>query len=553
MEQSQNAEQHRASDYVDVSKALQTTFNTRAATYGPNLYKLPSKGLSNRFVDAFAEVDRKTNDCKTCRAFLRRYGHVAFIDEAGFVIPALWDSTAAPEGFEASFAVLEETLTRVSPQQEFFTNETTWGKFESGGFNHLCVQPSPAAPMFDNARRNDHTKLFRLLEKAVAEFPREVATRALQIINTDAIKKPGDFKSPMAWFVGFHGRLAKADGHPGRIRNLVMRELATMEAPVWARIANTILGKVLMADIKAGLHIDQITGRFNKRAAEGVYGVQTAAPTQGNVEVARKIFDELALDEKVLERRLARLDEIQYIWQPPVVTAEPVAVATPSKPLFGDIKTKDSQPAAPVVDQSILRAGPYSWDRFAAEILPHAKSIEIELGRGPELFLYYTAPVHDTEQRIFRYDRAEQRNPFCWSMPIHMANGAARAVKTVDDYGLRPGLQKAYGIAELPTTWYERDAQAMADFGLVVLLADAQCGPTSAAAGLGLHSTLLRSDLREARRTIEAANTAGMLQAEDGTTGLAVGIRIVGQAGHGYTLVVTDDVGRTAYVIDRLR
>lgn len=551
-QQAKDSTMSDGTSYAAAAQVLQQTFNSNMAAYGPHLFSTGKKGLSSRFVTAFGENHQQHN-CDCCRTFVRRYGHTAFIDDAGFIIPALWAPDEAPEGFGPAFADLERTVRRGSVLGEFFTDRIEWGVGESGGFNHLHIQTSPVSAFLELKGVNDNNTYFKLLQKAVEEFPIEIAKRAANILRSDVIKKPRDFFAQADWFLGFHGRLQRADGDAGRIRNLIFKEVAQLEIKSYARIANTVIGN-LMQDIKDGLHIDQITGRFNKLTAEGKYRVTTAAPTEGNVAVARKAFAELGLDERVLERRVATAAELKYLWRPAGAAAAE-AKETSAK-LFGDVVTKEKKaPTQSLSLDGVVEGGRITWDRFQAEILPRATDLAVRVASGNQLFAVYSAPVHEDAGRLYYYDSDEQRNGYSWFMPSREHRGQHVASKSAADFGLPTGLVRAVGISELPTTWYSRDPRNMEDFGLVVVLEGAEWGPSMNVNGRAIITSLLRPELREVRRVIEGTNETGKLAVPNDGRDIAVGLRLDAymSAKVDLYLVVTDDLGRTSYIIDRLR
>lgn len=549
-QQAKDSTMSDGTSYAAAAQVLQQTFNSNMAAYGPHLFSTGKKGLSSRFVTAFGENHQQHN-CDCCRTFVRRYGHTVFIDDSGFIVPALWAPLEAPEGFGPAFADLERAIRRGSVQREFFTDVTEWGVAEAGGFNHLHIQTSTTSAFLDLNRVFDNNKYFDLLKKAIETFPIDIARRAANILRSDVIKKPRDFFAQADWFLGFHGRLARADGDAGRIRNLIFKEVAQLEIKSYARIANTVIGN-LMQDIKDGLHIDQITGRFNAQTAEGKYQVTTAAPTKGNVQVARKTFGELGLDERVLERRVATAAELTYVWKP-AAAAEPEPAAAR---LFSNVATKGKKaPALSLSLDGVIDGGRITWERFQTEVLPRATDLAVRVGTGTQLFAVYTAPVHPDAGRLYYYDSEDHPNGYSWFMPSRQHGNSLVASKTAADFGLATGLVRAVGISELPTTWHERGQRNLEDFGLVVVLEDAVWGSSMRVKGRAIITSLLRNELREVRRVIEGSNETGELDVPNDGRNVAVGLRLDSYWASNVDLymVVTDDLGRTSYIVDRLR
>lgn len=148
----------------------------------------------------------------------------------------------------------------------------------------------------------------------------------------------------------------------GNIRaNLVWRAVATAPAG-FCHVRSSMIG-TLLDDVKAGLPFDQIARRWKDKTHPLQYQRPTAL-SDGNVEQANKIVEQLG-SQGSLARRFARLEDVLcWTWQPP---APPEGKGGPVKP-FDVLKTKQLPAALE------LPAKRLTWEKFrpllAAAICP---------------------------------------------------------------------------------------------------------------------------------------------------------------------------------------
>lgn len=530
-------------DYADVQATVRETFATRMATYGPHLFATKSEGLSTRYVAAFPQADQQHHDCNACREFIRRFGHAVFITDTGHTVPALWDVSVTPDHYAPSIKALEDAVGRQGVKHQFFTSHNVWGTEEAGGWLHLAVTPSLSCTSLvpeDQIGVNHGLagELFDLLMKAVDAYPLVVAKEAVNHLRSDATNKTRDFAAQAEWFANFLIRLERAEGNVGRIRNLVRREVAACEPQSYVRIANTVIGE-MMDDIKAGLHIDQIIGRFNASTRVNTYQKTTAPVTENQVDVARKAFANLGLGTRDLKRRLATLEEITYTWRPTVAAAPMVEEDV----LFGGVSKKIAKASA--IPTNVADGGKITWARFVAEKLPKAEKVLVHVGQGGLPLTFYTTAVEDDAQPLFFYDYPEKRNPFCWFIGLDPESG--RPTVQAPQVGVPYGFQEVYGIAGLPVGWTGGERGQQYD-GVVLMLANSTFD--SCNMGLAIHTMLLRDELRVARRVIEDNNKHGRME-QLGQTGNAIGLRI-DTKGMTTQIMVQDAFGATRYHVDRM-
>jgi hypothetical protein len=524
------------SDFDLLAHNVRQTFAARMGAYGPHLFATKSDGLSTTYVTGFPVDEQQHHNCNCCRDFIRRFGHAVFIDTDGSTIPALWDHTQAPEEYRAAIKALEDRVSKQGVREQFFTSESLWGRYETNGWAHFAVEPTAGttavvSELNIGGERHAANTGFDLVLKAIETFSLDVIKQAVHILSTeDRLNKPRDFTAQITWFYNAAKRIASAGDNVGKRRNLVRREVATLEASAWVHIANTVIGN-LMEDIRDGLHIDSIVARFNKQTKSTVYQRTVAPPTEGNVEVARKIFAQLGLDESDLARRIAHLEELRPFWTPP---AQPLVDDNKPKKLFEGLATKE---AIDPVRQQVTQGGLITWHSFRESILPGALKVEAYIGHEAIPAVFFTNSVKPDAGRIFFYDQPEDRNTMAWYM--HSTPVYARKIGLIDGTWVDVPC-----FSMLPVDWTGGN-RIPGLGGAVMLLSGAReiSGP-----GCCLFPQILRDDLREAQRVVEQFGNKTPMITEGGD---AIGIR-VNSPGAQTHVRVTTEFGTTQYQITNL-
>lgn len=508
---------------------VQNTFNERMEKYGPALFETKSKGLSTVYRKAFPEEAQQHHNCSSCRTFFERFGHMVFVTPEGELVSALWDSSIAPEEYKASVEALEKLVLRSGISARFYTEHDTWGTGLTSGWSHYLIKPvmgSVVLPHQVASKVGESRTSFELLEKAVKAFTVQVASAAVNQVQA-AGKGLERWLPQLEWFHGF--RKSLEDKSISQVRNLVYRESATVH-PSFAAIANNVEGELLLGGIADGRLPEAALRTFVMKVDPEFYRQKSAAPTEGNVAVAQKIFAELGLGAADMDRRLASLDEIRYTWNPPAVAEEPVKEV----PLFGDLVTKQAA-AVPQVSQKPADGGKITWEKFKEKVLPTALEIHSYAGTVDK-YIYFSAPKNPDAGRLFWYDKEEERNPIAW----HTTNEPQPAT----EMGLVRGqLLKIVGIAIPPACWTggERSNKYMLDVLMVEGLRDPREDGS-----LALFAELLRPELTEAERVIQAYSLKGNM--DTSTPNQAVGLDTATPR----RLQVRTEFGLTDYVIDRL-
>lgn len=522
------------------------TFKENFASYGPHLYSTKGKGLSTIYRKAFPEDQQKHNTCTSCRLFFERFGHLVFITPEGKTVPALWDANAVPEEYRASIKAVEQQVRREGVSGYFWTEHNQWGEELTDGhqdgnpvkWSHyflpedLVRQVCLPENVADNTAR--YTENFDLLEKAIKRYPLQAISAAV-VISESCGQLANDHTELLKWF---HGVVKAKDdlGLQGTLlRNYIWRAVATGMAinPTFPRVGNNVVANMLLEPILKGNSTTRAKAMFMEKIDPVNYRKQTAAPSEGNVERARKVFEELGLDEGDLGRRLARIPEVtdRFTWSP-----TPLEVKEPEKKLFGNLTTKQDQ-AQPKIAEHIAPAVTMTWAVFCQKVLPTARTMQARPAIQHGNFFCVTAPTKEDAGRLFFYDHEDNRNRFCWFTSTELVD--------MRQYNMVPNkLYDVVGVLPIPATW-TGGASAEKYAGDILVIEGLK---ETNNRKLCLFNELLRHELKEVERVISAYSDGGTLEVD--VERPVIGLRPA--AGAPFIIRVETEFGKADYLIDRV-
>jgi len=521
------------------------TFKENFASFGPHLYSTRGKGLSTVYRQAFPEELQKHNKCTSCRLFFERFGHLVFITPEGRTVPAFWDSNAVPEEYRASTKAVETFVRRQGVAGYFWTEHASWGEELTDGqqngeavkWSHyflpkdLVRQVCSESNVAENIGR--YAENFTLLENAIKNYPLKAIAAAV-VISESCGQIALKHTELLKWF---HG-VVKAKDDLGLkdtlLRNYIWRAVAEGMAinPTFPRVGTNVVASMLLDPIVNGRSTEMAKRAFIKQIDPVNYRQQTAAPSEGNVERARQIFEELGLGEEDLLRRLAKIDEVanRFTWSP-----NPIEVKQPEKKLFGSLTTKQEE-AKPQIKEHIAPAVTMTWEKFCEKVLPNARTMQARPAIVQGNFFCVTAPVKEDSGRIFFYDHEDNRNPFCWYTSSEMVD--------MRQYNMAPNVfHDVAGVLPIPGTWTGGEAAAKYAGDIIVLEGLKERNPRK----LCLFNELLRREFKEVERVISAFSDGGSLELD--VERPAIGLRPA--QGAPFIIRVETEFGKADYIIDR--
>lgn len=480
--------------YEELLASLRECFRslTEEAANPPSLFTTTVPSLFQLFLDALPPELRQANTCAACRKFMERYGGLVRVEASGKSIPLMWDPETAPAPYKGAVRALAEAVSRAPIDGVFLSSEETWGAPRTGVWEHLAVVPPQGLVHKRSAiktagqamaeKRHDYETLLRGLEA----FPLDIVKNAHAILSSESLYRSETCLGVAKWLLELHKERKGARNARAEV-NLTW--LAVARAPAgFCHVRSTMIG-TLLEDLAAGLPFPEVKAKFAAKMHPLQYQRPQAAPSAGNIERAEKIVEKLR-SAGALERRFARLDEIQALWMPKAAESPSV-----KKGVFGHLKAATKR-AAPIDMPPVTM----TWEKFARTVLPDAASIEFLVPgvKGP-----YTALVtakNADALPIFQWDFEDRRNPVTLYVYV---NGSAP-----EDWNLKPGVyHPVTAIALQPWMWHPTKTFTHHGAGVIFILDGAK--DLKHTQGGGFFPSYLKSEYHEIRATMEAyAKTA---------------------------------------------
>jgi hypothetical protein len=465
-------------DYDRTVRNIQRQFAERFADV-PLFTTDTEHTIWNVYLGTFRDgAERQYHNCTACKNFMRRFGTLVAIDEQGRLESVIWPHD------EPTLESLRSYVQSARVTGVFRTNETVWGKPETGEWRHYAVTP-PAQHVHRNKLytagqvRASKTEDYRTVQRALAEFTLEQLEMAVQIITIGDLERNEKVLGPATWLRDLK-RAHDAMRHRLQRENIVWRAIAT--APAGFCHPRTSMIGTLLDDIVAGKNYDDISRTWTAKMHPLRYQRPQAAPREGAVKRAEEIAERLGIAAS-LPRRFARLDEIPTVWTPK--PAARVAVIG-AGPVFGHLLTP---PKAPIELKASGRN--MTWTTFHRDVLPVAEKIELLAPTiGPYCAL--VTAVNADAPPLFQWDREGQRNPVSWYF-WHGGSSAASFRLTAGTW------TPVDAITFMPSMWNGGHEHQGA--GVMFVLHGAQ---ETRMSGAALFPETMRSELHEVRSVIEA-------------------------------------------------
>ncbi len=508
---------------------LQARFLERLGR-GP-LFQTDAAGLYEAYLKCFPAADRAFHTCNACKRFIETYGGLVTIDEEGRTSPAVWDDEPYDRIAEGkAVAALAKIVRRAKVTGPFLTKEKTWGQPLTGNWRHMAVTPPAALVFKERALTAGQTMAekredFKNVARALGEYPAAAVHQALALLKSDSLYRAEKVLGPCQFLADLH---AAVETHKPRRNNIIWRAIATAPAG-FCHPRSSMVG-TLLDDVVAGVEFGEASRKFRQKMSPLQYQRPTAPPSAGNIQAAEALVEKLGL-APAFERRFARLDEIETVWKH-IPSAAPNATAAAGR-LFGHLTPKVAPPAVQAVHAP---AKTMTWVKFAASVLPEAKSIVLRAPSSGNYTAILTAQNIDAPQ-ILQWDHPESRNPFSW----YIYPGGSFA----SQWGI-PGEQwvDVTAVTEAPSFWGGKRSSHFPPGAILVI----KGAVDSRDSGNGLFPEILKADLHGVRSTVEAySRRAKVLGREEAS---ACGLGISGT--NGALVRVTDRNGvKTEYRIDR--
>ena len=260
----------------------------------------------------------------------------------------------------------------------------------------------------------------------------------------------------------------------------------------------------LLEDIQNGMDFETVSRRWKSK----MHPLQYQRPStvnEGNLEQAEKAFAKMGAANS-LKRRFARMADIVPLWMPQKEEA-----SAPSGSVFGHLKPKAQ------VNKLALPGKTMTWEKFARDILPSARRIELNAPSHGQYFGLVTAE-DITAPPILQWD-TDPRNPVSW----YFYHGGSSSFK----FNLEPGWVTVKAICRKPSSWHHPEKFGHQGDAAFLILEGAK--DMRHTAGGGLFPECCRSEFHAVRKAIEAYTLKAAISGRD--EGDANGLAIDGSGG----------------------
>jgi hypothetical protein len=370
----------------------------------PPLFTTASEQLFEVFLAALPDALRQENTCDTCRHFFARFGGLVTIDEHGKTSPLLWAAKQGREPYAGAARAVADVVARAPVVGVFLSSERSWGTASKGGWTHLAVTPTSSLVFSTEGTRNaaqaaaEVREDFRTLVAGLQDYPLELVKRAAALLETGKLYRSEKCIEVAKWLLAVHKSLKSTGSARGR-ENLIWRVAATAP-PGFCHVRSSMIG-TLLDDLRLELPFAEIKARFDAKMHPLQYQRPTAAPGQQNIDRAETIIAQLR-SAGALERRFAKLDDIDPLWLPRASTGKG------GGGVFSHIKPRSKNPATTEIDAPAVVM---TWEKFARTVLPEAVAIHFHVPATPKSYLALVTAKNPEAPPIIQWDSKDKRNP----------------------------------------------------------------------------------------------------------------------------------------------
>lgn len=518
--------------YSDFLENVQAHFDEQVRT-SPQLFHTDASGLWETYLDNSPALSRQSRNCRCCRAFIERFGDLVTIAEDGSIQSAVWPKNAPPACKDAARA-LRRAVERANVTGAFRGGESTWGTPVTGPWTHLALTAPPQVCWTSRIKSPDawmaeKREEFRMLERSLVEYPLTYVRTAFGLLTNGTLPQSEKCEGVAKWLLKLHEALENT--RPGRVSNNIMWLAVAKAPPGYCHVRSGMIG-TLLDDIVAGLPFDDIKRKWTGKMDPLQYMRPQAAPSAGNIAQAEKIVATLR-SAGALERRFAKLSDVQSLWVPERPSGVRVAAAPQRSGVFGHVAPRAATPKAPYDAPPVVM----TWSKFRAVVLPTAEEIEFLVPSGKQQYTAMVTAKNAGAPNLLQWDNPVSHYVYVDGSP------ASR-------WGLVSGRHHRVTAVVLRPWMWDETKTALSHQGAGVLFALEGAKDLNYLVGGGMFPQNMRSEYHAVRSTMEAhfksATIAGKHEAE------VCGISLVkGPSMWNLVFRVTSRGVRTSYTLDR--
>jgi len=556
---------------------------------GTPIFTTDVQNLWEIYLDGFATLEqRQYHNCNCCKSFIRKYGHLAYVDN-GQLVPLFWDEAEAIDRYKATVSGMVSVLKNASITGVFVSSDKQWGRVFEGGWDHFgFTQPIPYVESPTKAAHQaiaEFSENHKMVMHAHATINQNDVKTAITLLESGSLDYGDKYAKSLKWFYSTY-----------RASNNNLWQLVASAKPGYYNPANGMTG-ALLEMIAAKTDITKLTASWNDMVSPMRYMRATVDPSDGNLAQAEQIIAKHGL-VKSLARRYATLDDIQTFWK----SNDTKKVV--SGPVFGHLTPKVKKQVIPDLN---LPASTMTWenrnDLDLHMITPRGEHIyfadmksrcggwlDIDMNRSGETVTPVenirwdkgaapsgTYRVHINNYRF--HEPSRQPTPFkveieadgkiyqfggtchgqgtsgnvqiatiVWQPGRTIVTGSTNVTSTVSggNWGVRPGQWvKVNALAKSPNSWDSDEVRS--NHHIMFILQG--CKDAANGVGRSFFTEMLKSELHPIRSTLEAFAKNAVI--EDAESNSACGLGFTPQVDWNLRLKVMTRDSVREILIDR--
>jgi hypothetical protein len=371
--------------------------------------------------------ERTEHDCNCCKQFIRTVGNVVSIQDGRLV--SIWDidiGSKEPE-YQAvadGMSALIHSRKIVNVFRHYEAKAGTNQNYESldngkvQSWDHFFVN-IPREYVLDKHRIDtvlgEYRSTYDVLARGLNELSMDSMDTVLELIAQNSLYRGEEHRFLVSSFrnlkVGF-SRLETDSLRQNYIWNLVIGSTS----PAVLRARNSVIG-TLLVDLSGDVDLETAVRTFESKVAPTNYRRPKALVTKDMIRRAKEAVAGLGLTS-ALERRYAVMSDI-------TVNNILFADRNTRKILAGDVFDDLMESSAKGKPKALDKVEEVSIDRFLADILPTATSLEVLMeNRHANNLVSLIAPTDPTAGRLFKWN-----NGFSWTYAGDVADSIRERVK----------------------------------------------------------------------------------------------------------------------------
>lgn len=369
-----------------------------------------------QYLAHFEQPLKQYNNCYCCKSYIRAFGNTVFLDHKGEIKSLLWNEDNVPEDYKESVKHMRLLVEGSVIKDRFISNERKLKfylqGYKTGGFSHFKVDHDLILYKDQNVSTINLSQSVKMLEASYVKYVglkvdnQFVIDKVLTLFEHHAsLKTRPSFKKKLQQFKDIVDVLKTAK-EKGYNRKNIIYYYANNLTPDIFNIKNTVLGELL--DTIATGEDNVAILNFIAMTKSEVYMRSTEAPKVGNVDQAKKIFDELGITP-AFKRRFMTPEELNAlscnIWKTPVLEDK---TKTATEALFENIAPRKVENTPSIID-----GGRIPIMDFITKHLPEATKVELVFNQTMNAIVGSAQTAVDPDSLpIYRYDKMDNRKQY---------------------------------------------------------------------------------------------------------------------------------------------